>query len=80
MGVFFIGFFTAMGGYSFFGDYESIPTIIGALLMLFSFYLMNLNSKKNNYPKYSFKSVAPIPIVKIIINITHLFFSSLSIS
>ena len=47
MGVFFIGFFIAMGGNSIFGDYELIPTIIGVLLMLFSFYLMNLNSKQN---------------------------------
>ena len=47
MGIFFIGFFIAMGGDTFFGEYELIPTIIGVLLMLFSFYLMNLNSKKN---------------------------------
>jgi len=46
IGVFFIGFFIAMGSDVFFGDYELIPTIIGVLLMLFSFYLMNLNSKK----------------------------------
>ena len=46
MGVFFIGFFIAIGSDIFFGDYESIPTITGVLLMLFSFYLMNLNSKK----------------------------------
>ena len=46
MGVFFIGFFIAMGSDVFFGDYELIPTIIGVLLMLFSFYLMNLNSKR----------------------------------
>ncbi|MAC93688.1 MAG: hypothetical protein CMC01_08350 [Flavobacteriaceae bacterium] len=46
MGVFFIGFFTAMGSNTIFGDYELIPTIIGVLLMLFSFYLMNLNSKQ----------------------------------
>ena len=46
MGVFFIGFFIAMTSDAFFGDYELIPTIIGVLLMLFSFYLMNLNSKK----------------------------------
>ena len=41
-----IGFFIVMGSDIFFGDYELIPTIIGVLLMLFSFYLMNLNSKK----------------------------------
>ena len=46
MGVFFIGFFIAIGSDIFFGDYELIPTIIGVLLMFFSFYLMNLNSKK----------------------------------
>jgi uncharacterized RDD family membrane protein YckC len=46
MGVFFIGFFTAMGGNTIFGNYELIPTIIGVLLMLFSFYLMTLNSKQ----------------------------------
>ena len=45
MGVFFIGFFTAVGGNTIFGDYELIPIIIGVLLILFSFYLMNLNSK-----------------------------------
>ena len=39
MGVFFIGFFIAIGSDIFFGDYESIPTITGVLLMLFSFYL-----------------------------------------
>ena len=47
IGVFFIGFFIALGSDTYFGDYELIPTIIGVLLMLFSFYLMNLNSKKN---------------------------------
>ena len=46
MGVFFIGFFIAIGSDIFFGDYGLIPTIIGVLLMFFSFYLMNLNSKK----------------------------------
>ena len=42
-GVFFIGLFIALGSDISFGDYELIPTIIGVLLMLFSFYLMNLN-------------------------------------
>ena len=47
MGVSFIEFFIAMGNNSFFGDYELEPKIIGTLLMVFSFYLMNLNSKQN---------------------------------
>ena len=46
IGVFFIGFFIALGSDTYFGDYELAGTIIGVLLMFFAFYLMNLNSKK----------------------------------
>ena len=46
MSVFFIGFFIAMGSDIYFGDFELILTIIGVLLILLSFYLMNLNSKR----------------------------------
>ena len=42
--VFFFGFFFAFGD-TVFGDYELIASIIGFSLMLFSFYLMYLNSK-----------------------------------
>ena len=44
-GVFFIGFSMGAFGDTIFGDYELIPSIIGFSLMLFSFYLMYLNSK-----------------------------------
>jgi len=43
-GVFFIGFFIAIGDSLFY--YESIASIIGFSLMVFSFYLMNLKSKQ----------------------------------
>ena len=48
MSVFFIAFLTAMGNNFINGDYKLEPAIIGTLLMIFLFYLMNLNSKQKN--------------------------------
>jgi uncharacterized membrane protein len=45
-GVFFIGFILGTLGDTIFGDYELKASIIGFSLMLFSFYLMYLNSKQ----------------------------------
>ena len=43
--VFFLLVFSLNFGVLFFGDYDLIASIIGFSLMLFSFYVMDLNSK-----------------------------------
>jgi len=45
-GVFFIGFSFGVLGDTIFGDYGLTVSIIGFSVMLFSFYLMYLNSKQ----------------------------------
>mgnify|MGYP003668970414 FL=1 len=45
-GVFFIGFITGVLGDTIFGDYGVTVSLMGFSLMLFSFYLMYLNSKQ----------------------------------
>ena len=45
-----MGLFIALGN-SIFGDYELIASITGFSIMLFSFYLMYLNSKQKNLYK-----------------------------
>ena len=56
-GVFFIGFSTGALGDTIFGDYGLTVSIMGFSLMLFSFYLMYLNSKQKKQLVYQFPMV-----------------------